>query len=279
MGRLDGKVAFITGAARGQGRAHAVRFAQEGAKIIAIDVCDSLPTVPYPMPAKDDLDETARLVEAAGGEILTAVADVRDQAALDKAATDGVSAFGGIDILVANAGILNSEGNAWEISDRAWQELIDVNLTGVWRTIKAVVPRMLDTGRGGSLVLTSSYTGLKGEPQIAHYAAAKHGVMGLTRSLAHELGPHNIRVNSVNPGNTETGMVTNDFSFGLLRPDLEKPGRDDAAATLRQLTLLDVDFIQPEDIANAALWLASDEARYVTGIAIPVDAGWYAKST
>ncbi|MDJ0415364.1 mycofactocin-coupled SDR family oxidoreductase [Rhodococcus opacus] len=279
MGRIEGKVAFITGAARGQGRAHAVRFASEGADIVAIDICDAIEGVPYSLSTKDDLDETAHLVRKAGGRVITAVADVRNQGDLDNIVAEGISEFGGIDILIANAGILTSEGRAWEISDRAWNDILDVNLTGVWRSVKAVAPTMVERNQGGSIVLTSSYTGLKGEGYIAHYAAAKHGVVGLMRSLAHELGPYNIRVNTVNPGNTATGMVLNDFSFGLLRPDLTHPGRADAAETLKHLTLMDVDFIEPEDIANAALWLASDEARFVTGVTLPIDAGWYAKST
>lgn len=279
MGRVDGKVAFITGAARGQGRAHAVRLAQEGASIVGVDICGQIPGVPYSLATEEDLEETARLVERSGGRIVTSVADVRDAAALSAAVEEGLRAFDHINVLVANAGICSSEGAAWEISDDTWQQMLDINLTGVWHTVKAVTPTILRSGLPGSIVLTSSFTGLKGEPHIAHYAAAKHGVTGLMRSLAHELGPHNVRVNSVHPGNTETGMIMNDFGFGLLRPDLKKVQRDDAGQVLKQLTLMNVDFIQPEDIANAVLFLASDEARFITGVTLPVDAGWYAKST
>lgn len=279
MGRLDGKVAFITGGARGQGRAEALRFAREGAKIVAIDICGQIEGVPYPLASKADLDETVEQVRAAGGDIIAEVADVRDQDQLNAAVASGLSAFGHIDVVVANAGICGSEGNAWEISDGGWATMLDVNLTGVWRTIRAVVPSMIQSGRTGSIIITSSYTGLKGESQIAHYAATKHGVVGLMRSLAHELGPHNIRVNTLNPGNTESPMVVNDWGSSSLRPDLESPTRDDVLQTLNHLTLLDVGFMQVEDMANAALWLASDESRYVTGVVLPVDGGWYAKST
>lgn len=279
MGRLDNKVAFITGAARGQGRAHALRFAAEGAKIVGIDVCDQIPTVPYPLATKAELDETVELVRAAGGEMIGAVADVRNQEQLESAVGVAVAEFGGVDVLVANAGICSSDGCAWEIGDETWATMLDVNLTGVWRTVRAVAPAMIASGRGGSMVLTSSFTGIKGEPHIAHYSAAKHGVVGLMRSLAHELGPHRIRVNTINPGNTASPMVVNDWGNAMLCPDIENPSRADAEQTLKHLTLMDVGFMECEDMANAALWLASDESRYVTGITLSVDAGWYARST
>jgi len=278
VGRLENKVAFITGAARGQGRAHAVRFAREGATIIAVDACSAIEGVQYPLPTPADLAETAKLVADQGGEIVTGIVDVRDQVGLDQIVADGIGRFGSLDIVVANAGILTAEGGAWELGDDTWQTMLDVNLTGVWRTVKATVPHLINARRGGSIILTSSFTGVRGEPFVAHYSAAKHGVVGLMRSLAQELGPHNIRVNTVNPGNAATPMVINDYVVGLLCPGVENPKISDAAAVARGLTLLDVDFIEAEDIANAVLFLASDEARYISGTTLLVDAGWYAKS-
>jgi len=277
MPRLDGKVALITGAARGQGRGHAVRFAEEGAAIIAIDACDTHHEVPYPLPTPGDLEETGRLVEAINGRVITAVADIRDQQALDAVVANGMAEFGRLDVVVANAGICTGGWSAWDMPDDSWQAMLDINLTGQWRTIKAAAPKIIDGRSGGSVILTSSFSGLRGEPFIAHYVAAKHGVVGLMRSLAHELGPHNIRVNTINPGNARTPMIDNDYGYKLMCPDLEQPGHDDMAKVLRRLTLLDVDFIEISDLANAALFLASDESRYITGVMLPVDAGWSAK--
>ncbi|NEK84589.1 mycofactocin-coupled SDR family oxidoreductase [Blastococcus saxobsidens] len=263
-GRLVGKVAFITGAARGQGRAHAVRLAAEGADIIALDNCATAETTSYAGPTEEDLAETARLVEAQGRRVLTRKVDVRDfdgQAALVK---DGVAEFGRLDVVVANAGIC-SGSMSWEIPVEKWQETIDTNLTGTFFTMKATVPVLLEQGTGGSIVIISSVAGLRGLPFLADYAASKHGVVGLARTMANELGQHNIRVNTVHPHGVATGMQPAEM-FQLAQQH---------ATTLAPMLMgaLPDPVSQPEDIANAVAWLASDEARHVTGIQLPVDLG------
>jgi SDR family mycofactocin-dependent oxidoreductase len=271
MGRVEGKVAFITGAARGQGRAEAVRFAEEGADIVAVDICAQVDTVPYPLGTEEDLAETARLVEELDRRIITRQADTRDLAQLEAAVADGVSEFGHIDIAVANAGIYNSTP-AWEIGEQQWQDMIDINLTGVWKTARAVIPHMLEQGGGGSIVLTSSNAGLIAFPNLAHYTAAKHGVTGLMRCLAVELAPHNVRCNSVHPTTVDTPMIDNPYSYSIFLGQ-EGVTRDDAQDAMKAINALPVPWVEAVDIANAVLYLASDEARYVTGIALPVDAG------
>ena len=271
MGRVEGKVAFITGAARGQGRAHALRLAEEGADIIAVDICRQLETVPYALASEADLEETAKQVEDRDRRILTRQADVRDLGQLQSAVADGVSEFGHIDIVCANAGI-GSIGVAWEIPEETWQEMIDVNLTGVWKTAKAVIPQMIDQGAGGSIVLTSSTAGLIAYANLAHYTSAKHGVTGLMRTLAVELAPHRIRVNSVHPTTVDTDMIQNSTIYQLFlgRSDAT---RDDAAVGMKVLNALPIPWVEAIDISNAVLYLASDEARYVTGTTLVVDAG------
>ena len=276
MGRVEGKVALITGAARGQGRAHALRLAEEGADIIAIDVCRQVETVPYEMATPEDLADTAKLVEDFDRRIVVREADVRDTSALAEAVRVGVAELGRLDIVVANAGIA-TVGSALELDEDTWQTMIDVNLTGVWKTIKAAVPAIIAGGRGGSVVLTSSAAGLRGTPNLAHYVAAKHGVVGLMRTLAHELAPYMIRVNTVNPTAVDTPMVMNDMFYGLVRPDLERPGPDDVAEAFVGLNILPVPWVETIDISNAVLWLASDEARFITGVTLPVDAGFCEK--
>jgi SDR family mycofactocin-dependent oxidoreductase len=265
VGRVEGKVAFITGAARGQGRAHAVRLAEEGADIIAIDICREVAPAPYPPATPEDLDETARLVEKLGRRIIATPVDVRDSDGLTAACAVGARDLGGIGIVVANAGI-NSWNRFWEMPDEQWQTLIDVNLTGVWRTIKAATPIMIDQRRGGSIVLVSSVSGLKSLPAQAHYASAKHGLVGLCKTAAIELGPFNIRVNTVHPWGVDTPM-----------------GHDETIATLFEQfptyaasfasILAEPAVASPRDIADAVLWLASDESRIVTGAQIPLDMG------
>jgi (+)-trans-carveol dehydrogenase len=273
MGRVEGRVALVTGAARGQGRAHALRLAEEGAAIVALDLAGQIGTVPAPMATAEDLADTVRAVEAAGGLILARHADVRDQAALDAVVAEGRDAFGAPDIIVANAGIYLL-GTAWELREAEWCDVIDVNLTGVWHTVKAAVPSMIAAGRGGAIVLTGSTAALKGLPSLSAYSAAKHGLVGLMRSLAIELGRHRIRVNCVHPGAVATPMVVNDWQIRLARPDLEAPTLADMEAGTEAANLLPVGLIDPADIANAVLWLVSDEARCVTGASIPVDAGF-----
>jgi SDR family mycofactocin-dependent oxidoreductase len=276
MGRVEGKVAFITGAGRGQGRAHALRLAEEGADIIAVDVCRQLETVPYAMATPEDLAETAKLVEDFDRRIVVREADVRDSSQLADVVREGIAELGRLDIVVANAGI-GSVGPSIELDDDVWQETIDVNLTGVWKTVKAAVPAMIEGGRGGAVILTSSAAGLRGFPNLSHYVAAKHGVVGLMRALAQELAPYMIRVNTINPTTVDTPMVMNDMFYGLVRPDVDKPGRDDMAEAFVGLNCLPVPWVETIDISNAVLWLASDEARYVTGVALPIDAGFCEK--
>ena len=271
MGRVDGKVALITGAARGQGRSHAVRLAEEGADIIAIDNCADLATVSYPGPTEEELDETAALVKGLGRRVVTAKVDVRHYEALAAAVNDAVTELGHLDIVNANAGIGSSPYRGHEIPPQVWQEMIDINLTGVWHTCKATIPHMLE--RGGSIILTSSVAGLRPYANIAHYVAAKHGVVGLMRSLAVEYGPYNIRVNTINPTQVDTPMIMNDAAYRLFRPDLESPTREDMAEPSQQMHVLPIPWVDPIDVSNAVLFLASDESRYVTGVALPVDAG------
>ena len=272
-GRVEGKVAFVTGAARGQGRSHAVRLAQEGADIIAVDVCKKIDGVSYPASCPEDLAQTADLVKGHDRRIYTAEVDVRDYDALKAAVDAGVAQLGRLDIIVANAGIGNGGGRLHKIPEAMWTEMIDVNLTGVWKTVKAGVPHILAGGRGGSIILTSSVGGTKAYPNTGHYIAAKHGVVGLMRSFAVELGHHSIRVNSVHPTNVNTPMFINDLSKKLFRPDLENPDLDDLAVAARTMHVLPIGWVEPIDISNAVLFLASDEARYLTGVTLPVDGG------
>jgi len=273
-GRVEGKVAFITGAARGQGRAHAVRLAQEGADIIAVDICKKIDTVDLiAASTPEDLAETADLVKGHNRQIYTAEVDVRDYDALKAAVDTGVEQLGRLDIIVANAGIGNGGQTLDKTSETDWTAMIDINLTGVWKTVKAGVPHILAGGNGGSIILTSSVGGLKAYPHTGHYVAAKHGVVGLMRTFAVELGAQNIRVNSVHPTNVNTPLFMNDGTMKLFRPDLENPGPDDMKVVGQLMHTLPIGWVEPEDIANAVLFLASDEARYVTGVTLPIDGG------
>lgn len=276
MGRVDGKVAFITGVARGQGRAHAIKLAQEGADIIGVDLCEPVQSAPYSMATRAELDETVRLVEEAGGKIVVRVADVRNLDALQSAVDEGVEQFGRLDIILGNAGVV-SYGELATMDENQWQEMIDIDLTGVWKTVRAGVGHMINAGNGGSIVLTSSTAGLRNLNSIGHYVAAKHGVTGLSKALANELAPHNIRVNSLHPSNCRTEMMTNSGVRKMFRPDLEEPTLDDAMGSFGSIHLLDVPWVEPEDVSNAILFLVSDEGRYVTGTQLAVDAGMLAK--
>jgi SDR family mycofactocin-dependent oxidoreductase len=263
-GRVAGKVAFITGAGRGQGRSHAIRLAEEGADIIAVDILDDYASVPYPMATEADLAETAKQVEALDRRIVTARADVRDLAALKSAVDDGVAQLGRLDIVCANAGICTVQ--AWdEVTPQVWQDTLDTNLTGVWNTVIAAVPHLI-AGGGGSVICTSSAAGIKGMPFLAPYVAAKHGVVGVARSLANELASRHIRVNTVHPTGVDTPMGT---GLGGLEALL---ARDPKLGPIFMNTY-PVDIVEPRDISNAVLFLASDESRYVTGLEFTVDAG------
>ncbi len=272
-GRVEGKVAFITGAARGQGRSHAVRLAQEGADIIAVDICGPIENLAYPHSTPEDLAETADLVKALDRRIVTAQVDVRDYDGLKAAVDSGVEQLGRLDIIVANAGIGTFGNKLHKIREKIWQDMLDVNLSGVWHTVKAGVPHIIAGERGGSIVLTGSVGSHKAMAYTGHYIAAKHGVIGLMRAFAVELGQHMIRVNSVHPSQVNTPMTMNDVTFRLFRPDLENPGPEDFAPFSQMTHTLPVPWVEAVDISNAVLFLASDESRYVTGVSLPVDAG------
>ncbi len=266
MGKLDGKVAFITGAARGQGRSHAVRLAQEGADIIAVDICAQIDSVPYPMSTPEDLAQTVKEVEAEGRNIVAMQSDVRDVSALRHAFEEGTAELGAVDIVLANAGI---GPGGHEPQDQDWEDVIAVNLTGVWNTGRIAIPSMIERGQGGAIVLTSSTGGLMGvgtnDTGILGYTAAKHGVVGLMRSWANYLAPHNIRVNSVAPTGCRTPMSMNASLADILEAN---PGVASAMSNA-----MPVDMVEAIDVSNAIAWLVSDDARYVTGTVIPVDAG------
>ncbi|MDI6630733.1 MAG: mycofactocin-coupled SDR family oxidoreductase, partial [Rhodococcus sp. (in: high G+C Gram-positive bacteria)] len=265
MNRFEGRVVLITGAARGQGRNHALRFAAEGADIIAVDACADVDTVGYDLATGEDLAETVRLVEHLDRRIVASKTDVRNLEGMKAAVDAGVAELGRLDVVVANAGIAGS-GTTHELSAQNWHNMIETNLTGVWNTTTAATPHILAGGRGGSMVLISSVAGMKGLPYNAHYTAAKHGVVGLMKSLANELGPQNIRVNTVNPTNVDTRMLLNDAIYKLFLPDEEAPTREQVVPLLHGMHVLDIPYVQVDDVSNAVLFLAGDESRYVTGI-------------
>lgn len=278
MGRVSGKVAFITGAGQGQGRSHAVRLAEEGADIIATDLCASYPPfMQYKSASKQDLDETRQLVEKTGRRCVTAVADVRDRAALQRAVDQGVAELGRLDIVCANAGAFTFHRSSLDIPEEIFDYVVDTNLKGVWNTIVTTAPTMIRLGNGGSIILTSSSAGIRGQVHYAHYAASKHGVVGLMRTFANELGEHRIRVNSIHPtgvsspgmGAADIGDLWNSSKYFMMGgtttlPDLDtEPGGE----------FVPVPLLREIEISNAVLFLASDEGRYVHGVTLPVDAG------
>lgn len=277
MGRVEGKVAFITGAARGQGRAHAVRLAEEGADIIAIDVCRPIETVDYQAATEEDLAETERLVKETGRNVVTVVADVRDYDAVSAAVTQGVEQLGRLDIVIANAGIMAHPGKIWQFTEEQWRTTLDVNLTGVWHAVKATAPVLIEQGTGGSIILTSSTAGAKGAANFGNYVAAKHGVLGVAKTAGNELGEYNIRVNCILPTSVDTHLIQSQPLYDLFRPDLDSPTREDTVPTFHSLHTLPLKWLEPSDIADAALWLASDESKYVTGLELRVDAGFMIK--
>jgi len=263
-GRVEGKVALVTGAARGQGRSHAVKLASEGADIIAVDICEPFPELAYPPARQSDLDQTVKAVEALDRRIVSAVVDTRDAAALTRAVDDGVAQLGRLDIVVANAGICHVA--PWDrTTDRMWQDTLDVNITGTWNTVRAGAPHLIAAG-GGSIVLTSSVAGIVGLPFLAPYVASKHAVTGLARAFAAELAQHHIRVNSLHPTGVDTPMGEMGNAFGPALADNPRVG-------VMLGNMMPVEATQPEDQSNAVLFLASDESRYVTALAMTVDAG------
>ncbi|QLL10140.1 mycofactocin-coupled SDR family oxidoreductase [Mycobacterium vicinigordonae] len=263
---LDGKVAFVTGAARGQGRAYAVRLAADGADVIAVDLCGQIDSVPYPLGTAEDLAVTVKLVEDTGARIVARQADVRDRDALAAALQEGVDAFGRLDIVVVNAGIAPMQ------SADGWRDVIDVNLTGAYHTVDVAIPALVAHGDGGSIVLISSAAGLAGvgsaDAGSIGYAAAKHGLVGLMRLYANLLAKHDIRVNSVHPSGVDTPMINNKFIRKWLADMVAESG-----SAPGMTNALPVQILQPDDIANAVAWLVSDQARYITGVTLPVDAG------
>jgi (+)-trans-carveol dehydrogenase len=275
-GKLQDRVALITGAARGQGRSHAITLAREGADIVAVDRCAPVESVAYPLSTPDDLAETAKLVEREGRRIVTYVGDVRSSADMRAATELTLDEFGRIDVVVANAGIW-SPGSVWEMDDQTWKDMIDINLTGVFNTVRFAIPHMIER-RSGSLILTSSTCGVKALGWMPHYNSAKHGVMGLTRSLALDLGPYFVRANAVLPSTVNTPMIHNDPSYRIYRPDLENPTREDAMAGFYEHNAMPLPYVEPEDVSEAVLFLASDASRYITGIGLPIDLGTIQKT-
>jgi len=276
MGRLEDRVAFVTGAARGQGRSHAVRLAQEGAHIVAIDSCggsDAYPWMAYASATEADLAETARLVEATGRGIVARQADVRDLGSLQAAVQEGIDKFGHIDIVSANAGISPFGPVTWENDGRQWNDVYEVNQLGVRNTCVAAIPSMIAAERGGSITITSSGAGLGGAYGLSDYCATKWAVIGFARSLAKEVGPMGIRVNVIAPGTVDTDMVQNDGIRKLFRPDLEAPTKEDVAPIFAKMAILDIPWVEAVDISNALVFLSSDEARYITGVVLSVDGG------
>ena len=276
-GALAGRIAFVTGAARGQGRAYAVRLAREGADVVVSDICAPVSgTVPYVAASPEDLAETVRLAEAEGAQVLARQVDIRDDAALRQLVADGVDRFGRLDVLVANAGVL-SWGRMWELTDDQWNTVIDVNLTGTWRTLRAVIPAMIEAGNGGSIVVVSSSAGLKATPGNGHYAASKHGLTSMTNTLALELGEYGIRVNSIHPYSIATPMIENDAMLGVLTAHpsylhsfAPMPYQPPAKHTKEGKR---TDFMSPEEASDVVAWLAGDGSGLLSGSQIAIDRG------
>ena len=275
MGDLTGKVAFITGAARGQGRAHAIRLAEDGADIIAVDICAPVANMAYPMGTEEELAETAALVEKEGRRVFTAKADVRDGASLKAALDQGVEELGGLDIVIANAGIATFTPSHL-ISEEEWHDVIEINLSGVWRTVKVAIPHLIERG-SGNIILTSSAAGECGPANLAHYTATKHGVLGMMKTFVNELSQYNIRVNSLMSTQVDTPIIMHEQVYKLFAPHLDNPTREDFEKASTTINALPIPWIEPVDVANAAAFLVSDQARYITGTGLKIDAGTLVK--
>jgi SDR family mycofactocin-dependent oxidoreductase len=276
VGRVEGKVALITGAARGQGREHALALAREGAAIVAVDIDTTIDSIEYPLATEDELNETVRLVEELGGRIVARNADVRSDRELAAAVDAGLAEFEKIDVVCANAGVCNF-ASTWEMTDEQWESVIDVNLTGVWRTLKATVPQMIENGEGGSVIITSSALAHQAVPGMASYIASKNGLVGLARTLAREVGEHSIRVNTVHPATVRTPIFENDAVAHALSPDRDFNTPAERLEVLDEVMagamLLPISALESVDMSNAILYLASEESRYVTGTEFRVDGG------
>ena len=275
---MAGKVVFVTGAGRGMGRSHAIRLAREGADVIGVDVCGPIPSATAPVTTREELAETARAVEALDRRMVAFQADVTDEGALAAGVAEGVAELGRLDCAIANAGIGVPPHEVADTPAQEWRDMLEVNLTGVFLTAKVAIPHIRAHGDGGSLVLVSSALGLRGMAHVASYVAAKHGVVGLMRSLALELAAERIRVNSIHPTNVDTPLIQNENVYRLFRPDLEHPTRDDVSGVFQDLNLLPTPWVQPEDVSEAVLYLAADDSgRWITGTTHRVDAGWITK--
>lgn len=277
MGKLDGKVALITGGGRGQGRSHALTFAREGADIVVCDIASQLESVQYPMSSGADLEETVKMVQEEDQRCIGLQADVRDTEQINAVVDAAIAEFGKVDILLANAGIVSPLAIG-DITDQAWDEMIGTDLTGVFKSVRAVVPHMVEQG-SGRIIATSSMVGRVGVPNLSHYVAAKWGVIGFVKSMALELGPHSITVNAVCPTNVDTPMVQNAAMYSLFAPDIENPGREDVIPGFTSLNALPVPWIEAQDVSDAMLYLAAKSGRYITGEALMIAAGWNANST
>ncbi|MDF3311885.1 mycofactocin-coupled SDR family oxidoreductase [Rhodococcus sp. T2V] len=271
-GRLEGQVALVTGAARGQGRSHAVHLAREGADIIAIDIDRQIPGLRYKTATQGDLAETIRQVEALGRQVIAGVVDVRDAPRMLEVVRAAVAELGRLDIVVANAGVAYTDP-AHLMSSEMWSTVIDINLTGVWNTCNASIPHLIEGGRGGSIIITSSVLGLSGNNNTTAYAASKHGVVGLMKVLAGELGPHRIRVNTLHPSQVNTPMIMHEGMFRVFAPELENPTKDDFAERSLNMHQMPVPWSEPSDISEAVLFLCCDSGRYITGVTLPIDVG------
>lgn len=270
---LDGAVAFISGAARGQGRSHAVRLAREGVKIIGFDLCAQIPTVPFEMSTPDDLAETERLVKEAGSEMVAVTADVREQDQVEAALRAGLEVFGRLDIVLGNAGILHDYKKTWLIGEDDFRNVIDVNVVGVWHTVKAAVPVLIEQGQGGAIVLTGSGASVSGIPNLAGYVASKHAVLGMMRTMAKELGRYQIRVNAVMPGNCNTPMFDNEGIRRLYVPDADEPSTEVFLQRAAAMSPMRNPYVEPEDISEAIAFLVGPAGRLVSGVALPIDGG------
>jgi (+)-trans-carveol dehydrogenase len=273
MSRMAGKVAFVTGAARGQGRSHCITLAREGAKIVGLDICHDVENVQYPLATAEDLEETKRLIKEVGGDSVLVQGDVREPAEVAAAVEAGLAAFGHIDTVVCNAGVWVF-GSATEQSLHAWKDTIDLNLTGAWNTVQAVLPSMLARDAGGSIMFTASQMATCGSPNASAYAASKAGLVGLMRSLAHELGHRRIRVNSIHPSTVDTPMVQNQWMYDLIAPPGKGAGdAHDLENAMAPMHILPVPLLPAQAVSDAVLFLASDESAHITSVALPVDAG------